>query len=588
VSPGAFGYIKKTGAALKSILKNPLPFVGNLVKAAKLGFTNFASRFLTHLKNGLLDWLTGSLEGVYIPKALSLPEIGKFVLSILGITWAQIRAKLVKALGPNGEKIMSALETAFDIVVAFVKGGAAAAWEVIKDKLTSLKDQVISGIISMVVDTVISKAVPKLIAMFIPGAGFISAIISIYDTVMVFVNKISKIIQVVTGFINSIVAIAAGNIGAAAAKVESVLAGLLSLAISFLAGFVGLGKVADKVMGVIKKVQAAVDKAIDTAIAWIVAKAQAFFKSLKKAAGKLFEWWKQKKSLRADGESHSLYFSGQSKSARLMVASAAVEVKTFIAAKSAEAKNNPAKQGAIAAIAPLVAKIESLEQLPDDQQQARESEFKQAFNEIGTHLITLLSESLWGNEPNPLPLEYTKRRAGGYPVLFFGPKSANRIPQSVLASGAIAQVEALLSAGEQKVWQNQGQKISQYSPTQPKALPNGGPTIGISAEYRVEVGKKVLYKPGSTAGGGLINAALKPYGYRAQSEGKDGDHIVEMQIGGPNILPNLWPLDKGENRSSGASLAARRCKKPDGTEIGLSDANKKKNNSLWLIIVKTI
>ena len=31
---------------------------------------------------------------------------------------------------------------------------------------------------------------PKLIAMFIPGAGFISAIISIYDTVMVFVEKI--------------------------------------------------------------------------------------------------------------------------------------------------------------------------------------------------------------------------------------------------------------------------------------------------------------------------------------------------------------------------------------------------------------
>ena len=38
VSPGALAYIKKTGAALKSILKNPLPFVGNLVKAAKLGF----------------------------------------------------------------------------------------------------------------------------------------------------------------------------------------------------------------------------------------------------------------------------------------------------------------------------------------------------------------------------------------------------------------------------------------------------------------------------------------------------------------------------------------------------------------------
>src|SRR5262249_9399224 len=136
--------------------------------------------------------------------------------------------------------------------------------------------------------------------------------------------------------------------------------------------------------------------------------------------------------------------------------------------------------------------------------------------------------------------------------------------------------------------QGSGQKIEQFNPTASKALPGGGASIGISAQYQVEVGKKVQYKAGSTAGGGLINAALKPYGYRAQSEGKDGDHIVEMQIGGPNILPNLWPLDKGENRSSGAALAGKRCKKPDGTEIGIPEANQKKNNSLWLIIVKTI
>ena len=86
VSPGALGYIKKTGAALKSILKNPLPFVGNLVKAAKLGFLNFADNFLDHLKAGLIDWLTGSLPGVYIPKAFSLGEIAKFVFSVLGLT----------------------------------------------------------------------------------------------------------------------------------------------------------------------------------------------------------------------------------------------------------------------------------------------------------------------------------------------------------------------------------------------------------------------------------------------------------------------------------------------------------------------
>ncbi|HEV7806694.1 MAG TPA: DUF4157 domain-containing protein [Solirubrobacteraceae bacterium] len=271
VSPGAFGYVKKTGAALLSILKNPLPFVGNLVKAGKGGLQNFASNIGTHLKAALIDWLTGSLPGVYIPKAFSLQEVLKFILSVLGLSWANMRVKLVKVIG---ETAMKAMETGFDIVMTLVRDGPAAAWDKIKDSLSALKDQVISGITDMAVDMVAKKAIPKLVAMFIPGAGFISAILSIYDTVMVFVEKISKIVQVVTGFVNSIVEIAAGNIGAAVKRVEGVLAGLLSLAISFLAGFAGLGKVADKVMGVINKIRAKVDQALDKVVAWIVSMAK--------------------------------------------------------------------------------------------------------------------------------------------------------------------------------------------------------------------------------------------------------------------------------------------------------------------------
>ncbi|MDR3525847.1 MAG: DUF4157 domain-containing protein [Rhizomicrobium sp.] len=280
VKPGLMGYIQRTGAALKSILKNPMPFLGNLINAAKLGFTNFAANIGEHLKAGLIDWLTGSLEGVYIPRALSLMELGKFALSVLGITWAQIRGKFVAALGPNGEKIMKGLELAFDVVKALVTGGPAAVWELIKEKLSELKDQVVSGIISFVTDTIVKKAIPKLIGMFIPGAGFIPAIISIYDTIMVFVEKISKIIQVVTAFIDSIVAIASGDISAAANRVESILSGLLSLAISFLAGFLGLGKVTDKIMAVVQKVRAKVDAAIGAAVNWVVGKAKALFASL--------------------------------------------------------------------------------------------------------------------------------------------------------------------------------------------------------------------------------------------------------------------------------------------------------------------
>ena len=280
VAPAVMPYLKKVGAAFKNILKHPLAFVGHLIDAAKLGLTNFVKNFSEHLKKALIDWLVGALPGVYIPKAFTLGEFGMFALSVLGITWAQIRAKIVKALGPNGEKIMAGLELAFDVVKALVNGGPAAAWELIKEKLTNLKDMVISGIVGFVTDTIIKKAIPKLISLFIPGAGFISAIISIYDSIMVFVQKLAKIAAAVKAFVDSIVAIAAGQIGAAAARVESALEGMLSIAISFLAGFLGLGNIASKIMEVIKKIQETVDKALDTAINWVVTKAKSLFAKL--------------------------------------------------------------------------------------------------------------------------------------------------------------------------------------------------------------------------------------------------------------------------------------------------------------------
>src|SRR5207248_6005786 len=96
-------------------------------------------------------------------------------------------------------------------------------------------------------------------------------------------NKIKQIVAVVTGFIDSIVAIAGGAIGAAAQRVETALAGVLSLAINFLAGFAGLGKVADKIMGVINKIRAPIDKALDWLVNWIVTAAKKLGKAVAQA-----------------------------------------------------------------------------------------------------------------------------------------------------------------------------------------------------------------------------------------------------------------------------------------------------------------
>ncbi len=274
VNPKALLYIRKTGAALRSILRNPMPFASNLVRAAKQGFVNFGDNFLTHLKAGLIGWLTGALPGVYIPKAFSLPEIAKFALSVLGLSWANIRAKLVKAIG---ETAVKAMETGFDLVVTLVTGGPAALWEKIKEQLSNLKDMVIGAITGFITDLVVKKAIPKLISMFIPGAGFISAILSIWDSIKVFLDRLQQIIEVVTGFLDSLVAIAEGAIGAAAGRVEKILANLLSLAINFMAAFAGLGGVAEKVMGIFQKIRAPIDKALDWLVNWIVTMAKKLF-----------------------------------------------------------------------------------------------------------------------------------------------------------------------------------------------------------------------------------------------------------------------------------------------------------------------
>jgi hypothetical protein len=94
---------------------------------------------------------------------------------------------------------------------------------------------------------------------------------------MVFYQKLKTMVQVVMSFIDSVVAIAAGQIEGAAKMVENALVKVLSLAISFLAGFLGLGGIAGKVMAVIEKIRGTVDKGIDALIAWIVKMAKALF-----------------------------------------------------------------------------------------------------------------------------------------------------------------------------------------------------------------------------------------------------------------------------------------------------------------------
>jgi hypothetical protein len=281
VAPAVVPYLKKAQAAFQSILKNPIGFVGNLVRAGKLGFQMFAGNILLHLKTALIKWIVGPLAeaGVYIPKSFSLIEIGKLVLSVLGLTWQAIRAKLVKIIP---DPVLAGLEKTASILVTLVKDGPVAAWEQIKNELSELKDQLIGQITQMISVEVVKAAVVKLVSMLNPAGAVIQAIIAIYNTITFFIEKIQQIAAVVAAFIDSIAAIAAGVVAAAAKKVEQTMANTLTVVLAFLAKFAGLGNIPKKVVGIINKIRKPIDKALDKIVAWLG-------NILKKLAGKVVQ-----------------------------------------------------------------------------------------------------------------------------------------------------------------------------------------------------------------------------------------------------------------------------------------------------------
>jgi hypothetical protein len=268
LASGVMPYIAKAKAAFRTILKDPIAFVGNLVRAAKLGFEMFATNILEHLKAALIKWITGPLgdAGVYIPKSFSLMEIIKLVLSVLGLTWQNIRSKLVKIIP---EQVLAGLEKTAGILVTLVKDGPAAAWEQIKAELSELKDQLIAQVTQMITTEVVKAAVVKLVSMLNPAGAVVQAIMAIYNTVTFFIEKINQIAAVVASFIDSISAIAAGQVANAAKKVEQTMANTLTVIIAFLAKFAGAGNIPNKLVGIIKKIRQPIDKALDKIVGWL-------------------------------------------------------------------------------------------------------------------------------------------------------------------------------------------------------------------------------------------------------------------------------------------------------------------------------
>jgi phage-related protein len=252
-------------AALDTILADPGAFVGNVIDAVSLGFSNFADRFLEHLQEGFVAWIVGPLGelGLTLPESWDLMGIFSLVLQVLGLTREGIRLVITEELGETAGTIF---DFVWRYVGALITGGLEGLWNEIQNDLGMLWDMVVDGIKSWLLETVVRQAVIRIATMFNPVGALINALITVWNVYQWLRDNAQRIFGIVRAIVDMIGSIAAGNLEPAATAVENALASLIPIAISLLANILGLGGITERVREVLEGVREAVRNAIRSLI----------------------------------------------------------------------------------------------------------------------------------------------------------------------------------------------------------------------------------------------------------------------------------------------------------------------------------
>lgn len=360
---------RKAAQYAEQIIDDPITFFGNLSDGVGQGFTNFKNNIDKHLVKGVLEWLTGSMEGseIELPKELNLEGITSLVLQILGISIKKIKALVIDIIGKERfefiEKGVDAGIAAGNNILNMFKilneKGLSGLWEFIKEEFSDLKEMLIENVKTFVVETITRKAMEFLLSLLIPGAGFIRAAQLLIKFVITLFEKAAQIVKIIDGIIDSFGNILKKDLSAAAAKVESVFSGFLSMAISFLAAVLGLDGIVGKVQKFIQqKIRPKIDmvlnkiakkikeivvkigltklidksmKAVEKGKAWVDEKKKKVKDTAKKYGEKVLNFLGIRKKFKAvDGKEHTLFFEGSGKKPTFMIASDKMTFELFI------------------------------------------------------------------------------------------------------------------------------------------------------------------------------------------------------------------------------------------------------------------
>jgi hypothetical protein len=280
------GVLAKAASAVMAILKDPIGFLGNLVSAVGAGLKAFLANIGTHLKKGLIGWLLGAMAGagLQLPAKFDLKGILTMIASLLGLTWAAIRGRIVSKGVP--EQAMGAVEQSVPVVAKLRSEGVAGVTEEIKEQVGDLKENLFSKISEYLIPTVLIAGITWIVSLLNPASAFVKACKMIVDFVSFIIDQGAQIIAFVNSVLDAIIAIAGGGGGGVPALIEKALAASIPVLIGALAAILGIGGVANKVKSFFHALSKPVMKAVDWIVNKIVTLGKKIWAKLKSKLGK--------------------------------------------------------------------------------------------------------------------------------------------------------------------------------------------------------------------------------------------------------------------------------------------------------------
>ncbi|MGW7291429.1 hypothetical protein ACWGIB_03415 [Streptomyces xiamenensis] len=275
------GILAKAASAVSKIIKDPIGFLGNVVRFVGDGLNLFTANIEQHLKTGLVSWLLGTAvkTGLEIPAKFDAKGIVQLLGSLLGLTWDTIRAKIVRKGVPD--KAMATVEKTIPEAQALQREGPAGLTKEITGESGDLKKTILDDLKSYLIPTVIVAGIAWIVSLLTPASAFVRAVKGIIDIVTFIVTQAAQITDFMNAILDAVIAIADGAAAGVPKLIESALSTSIPVLLGFLAALLGIGSLANKVRSVFQKVSRPVGRAIDKIIDRIAKSAKKIFGSLK-------------------------------------------------------------------------------------------------------------------------------------------------------------------------------------------------------------------------------------------------------------------------------------------------------------------